>query len=613
MKRIYQFIAAICAAAVLVPCCQREAEEVNDKEKAPQEVFKVHFVTDEIQTKTVFGPPVHTSGGDDYPTRWSGNQEKIAVSLNLVNYKSANVIASEDGRSAQFDADFSSSEAEEPYVFYALSPLSACVGAPVNHGGFHLNIPTEQTPLATSCDEGAQLIASIKEVATKEEFASVEMLFEHVTAYGKLTLSNMALSSDEAIQSIDLTASTSFAGQFYYNFAQDVLEASAASRTVTIKPDNLQVVSEGSPAVSSISDIWFACSPCDLGGGTIKVVVNTNKGKLTREVSIPQGKLSFSAGRISKFKVNMSSATYEKAQDRWVLVTDASSLAAGDEIIITNSATVGAAYAMSTTQNSNNRGRVSVSIEQDSDGQLVLQNPGTSVEVIKLVSGDYTGFFRLQEGTSATGRYLYTRDDTNNTNYNYLLSSDSPAQGYANWKITISSNVAYVSAYQSYTKQKTTYYKQIRFNSSNNSLYFAAYRSKSQTSWSSDATNTYDIFIFRKEAGRNIDDDPILEQEEYGAYLQSGNKLYGPGCQQSREYNSDGTVTFAIITPASYEVAEFNGIPASPAKGDTFTLNYNLISGRNRSDTDYNVTVQKVDGPKVWLSTGTGNGFIVKK
>jgi hypothetical protein len=25
------------------------------------------------------------------------------------------------------------------------------------------------------------------------------------------------------------------------------------------------------------------------------------------------------------------------------------------------------------------------------------------------------------------------------------------------------------------------------------------------------------------------------------------------------------------------------------------------------------VTVVKVDGPKVWLSTGNGNGFIVKK
>ena len=40
---------------------------------------------------------------------------------------------------------------------------------------------------------------------------------------------------------------------------------------------------------------------------------------------------------------------------------------------------------------------------------------------------------------------------------------------------------------------------------------------------------------------------------------------------------------------------------------------FSLIQGRNQVDTDYNVTVVKVDGPKVWLSTGNGNGFIVKK
>ena len=111
----------------------------------------------------------------------------------------------------------------------------------------------------------------------------------------------------------------------------------------------------------------------------------------------------------------------------------------------------------------------------------------------------------------------------------------------------------------------------------------------------------------------NPDTDPILEQEVYGAYLAGVARVLGAGDQQSREYMGDGTVTFAILTPSAYEVAEFGGIPISPAKGDTFTLHYNLIQGRNQADTDYNVTVVKVDGPKVWLSTGNGNGFIVKK
>jgi hypothetical protein len=111
----------------------------------------------------------------------------------------------------------------------------------------------------------------------------------------------------------------------------------------------------------------------------------------------------------------------------------------------------------------------------------------------------------------------------------------------------------------------------------------------------------------------NVHDDPILEQDAYGAYLVDGNRVFGAGDQLSREYIGNGTVTFAILTPTAYEIAEFNGIPINPAKGDSFTLNYNLISGRNRSDTDYSVTVVKVDGPKVWLSTGDGYGFIVKK
>ena len=141
---------------------------------------------------------------------------------------------------------------------------------------------------------------------------------------------------------------------------------------------------------------------------------------------------------------------------------------------------------------------------------------------------------------------------------------------------------------------------------------YSAYKSTSQTSWSGES-NSKSVYVYRKESGVSVDDDPILEQETYGAYLPSGNRLFGPGDQLSREYMNDGTGTFAILSPATTSVVEFGGIPVSPAKGETFTLNYNLISGRNQSDTDYNVTVVKVDGAKVWLSAGGGKGFIVKK
>lgn len=603
MKKHYLFPVVVLGLAALSGCRVTE-QEPSEKAAKAERLYPVHFVAGEIETRTVFGEAETADGVTTYPTLWTGNDSRVAVSLNLNGAKPATVQPSEDYRSATFDADFSQAEVTAPYVFYAVTPFSAVVGATSSHGGYHINILSEQTPSKTSVDEGAQVMAARQEAESISDFSGIELKFSHVTAYGKLTLKNMALPSDAVIQSIDLTASTPFAGQFYYNYAEDALEESSSSRTVTVKPDNLTFSQDGD--VLTIPDIWFACAPADLSGGTLRIDVNTSTGILSRTLEIGEGKLAFTAGHISKFTVNMTSAGFTQSADRWVLVTDASTLAAGDEIIIASSATAGPAYAVSTVQNANNRGVASVTIARDSDGNIVVQNPGSQVEVLRLVAGSYTGFFYLQEATSTTGRYLYTTSSSKN---NYLLSGEPSKtdKAYSNWKITITSSIAYVASYGS----SGNYYKQLRYNSSSN--IYSAYRSTSQTRWSSSTSGTSNIYIYRKMAGVNVDDDPILVQEEYGAYLSGNNHVYGAGNQLSREYLEDGTVTFAILSPATYEIAEFNGIPADPAKGDTFTLNYNRVTGRSQSDADYNVTVVKVDGPKVWLSAGSGNGFIVKK
>ena len=76
-------------------------------------------------------------------------------------------------------------------------------------------------------------MASSKEVRSVDGFSSVVMQFTHVTAYGKMTLSHVTLPAGAVIQSIELTASTPFAGQFYYRFGDASLEESASSRTIT--------------------------------------------------------------------------------------------------------------------------------------------------------------------------------------------------------------------------------------------------------------------------------------------------------------------------------------------------------------------------------------------
>lgn len=614
MSKFSSFFTVLALAVAVCGCSVTEEDLSSGKAPAVSEkMYPVHFVADEIGTRTVFGDAETAGGTTSYPTLWTTNDTKIAVSLNLKDFRGADVVPADDFKSATFDAAFPQSEVTDPYVFYALSPFSAAVGASSSHGGWHLDIPAGQTPLAGSCDEGAQLLVASAEAASIEEFSSVAMHFDHVTAYGKLTLKNVSLPQGATVQSIDLTASVPLAGRFYYSFEEGVLEESSSSRTVTLRPDNLTLEGENSGA------IWFACAPADLGGGTLRIDVNTSAGILSRTLEIAEGKLAFKSGRISKFSVNMADAEFAEAVDRWVLVTDASTLAAGDEIIIASSATAGAAYALNTTQSTGNtpgRGLASVTIAQGVDGQMVVQNPGATVEVLTLVPGYYEGTFYLEEKTSSTGRYLYASNNYSTNGLNSAVAStatSSSNRDYASWKITVRDRAAVISTYGTVKQNNwssTSYYRQIRLNGT---TAFRTYRSSSQTTWDSTTGGTTEVYVYRKEAGVNLDDDPILEQEAYGAYLSGSNRVYGAGDQLSREYLGDGTLTFAILSPAVYGIAEFGGIPISPAKGDTFTLNYNVISGRNQTDTDYNVTVVKVDGPKVWLSAGGGNGFIVKK
>ena len=612
MKK-YLVIAAL-GAAFLYSC---QVQELPEKSAETEKTIPAHFVTDKIETKTYFGEAVTTSeGGREYPVFWSQNDNTIAISLNLNGQKEASANPAEDGLSATFDAEFTEAEATAPYVFYALSPYSAAISASVSHNGYHLNIPTEQTPIATSCDESAQIIAASKIADSLEEFGEIYLEFSHVTAYGLLTLRNIQLKEGDSVQSIDLTSSQPFAGEFFYNFDAASLEEAASSRTISILPENLTVTSDG-----TIENIWFACAPADLGGGSLKVQVNTAFGKFTRTIEIGADKLAFKPGRVSKFAVYMSSAEFEEPQDRWVLVTDASTLQADDQVIIASSATPGAAYAVSTTQttsgNTPYRSGAYVTITQDADGQYIISALSDAVEKFTLkkesesgysVSASETFFFQ----DASNHRYLFTSTN-NNTNG---LNSDSESTAlkesnrpFASFKLTGSSDNITIIATTGTVGRNNNNYRQIRISTQDNT--FRSYTSTSQTTPST-TNNTGNVYLYRLEAGIHTSTDPILEYSEYGAYLSSGNHIYGPGSQLSREYEN-GTLSFAIITPETYEVAEFNNIPSDPAAGDTFTLNYNVITGRKSTETDYNVTVVKVDGPKVWLSAGDGYGFIVKK
>ena len=94
--------------------------------------------------------------------------------------------------------------------------------------------------------------------------------------------------------------------------------------------------------------------------------------------------------------------------DKYVLVTDASTLAAGDKIILVG-VTDDGAYAMSTTQNSNNRAANAVTIE---DNGCII--PSSAIQKITLEEGFY---FNVGNG------YLYAAGGEKS---NYLRTEEEP-------------------------------------------------------------------------------------------------------------------------------------------------------------------------------------------
>ena len=119
----------------------------------------------------------------------------------------------------------------------------------------------------------------------------------------------------------------------------------------------------------------------------------------------------------------------------WTLVTDASTLKAGDQIVIVAS---GSNYALGTTQNSNNRNAVSIT----KGNNTVTIND--SVQVLTLEAGKTSGSFAFYTG----GGYLCAASSSSN-----YLRTETTMTNNSSWEISITSaGVATITAQGTYTR-----------------------------------------------------------------------------------------------------------------------------------------------------------------
>ena len=362
MKTMFKTIIAFAFTAIAFASCVKEADAPVTETKT------VQFLAESIETKTAFGTPDNGS----YPTLWTENDEEIKLLLNLNEEAMAAITVSDDFKKASFDAEFKINEggSTAPYKFYALTPSSAYLGK--SAGRFSVTIPTEQTPLANSVDENAQILYSVSE-EFDELPESVSLHFGHFTAYGKFSFKNLDL-KDANITSVAITSSVDFAGRWNYVVADGSFAENSGSSTITLKTTDTE-------------NLWFACAPVDMNGQTLTFTINTDKGSLSKTVILSNKK--FIAGRIATMTVDMQGITFKESVT-YELVTNAADLTPESKIIIAASEFD---VALSTTQNTNNRAQTSITKKDNT-----IIDPSADVQIITLEEGDVFGTVAFNVG-----------------------------------------------------------------------------------------------------------------------------------------------------------------------------------------------------------------------
>jgi predicted transglutaminase/protease len=154
--------------------------------------------------------------------------------------------------------------------------------------------------------------------------------------------------------------------------------------------------------------------------------------------------------KTKEFNITILANTSEP-QKEWKLVTDVSNLSIGDQIVIVAS---NYDYALSTTQNKNNRAAASITKQ---DNIVIIDD---SIQILTLTAGTNTNQFGFYTGSG----YLYAASSSSN----YLRTSDT-LNDNGSWSISITTDgIATMKSNGTYTRNWIRY---------NTSKLFACYSS----------------------------------------------------------------------------------------------------------------------------------------
>ena len=320
MKNLFKKTMLFAAAAMAFVSCENDTTDVNT---LPGVDVTINATTE--GTKSHFDD--YNATDKSYPTVWSGdeawavivNDTKVSANAEDITFSNGNTAAN---ATVTFSADALPEAYNGAYTLFAVSPESQYVSVNMEKDYIRFRVPASQTPSATSCDEKAQVLIAQSESA--EELAGFDVTFKHAVAYGKFSFLNVAEGGNVTGVTIKNKAEdVALAGRFVYT----------PSTKAISKQANEEMGYEINLSTTSTTDLWFVCGPAEVQGKTLTFIINTDKGKLEKEVTMPG---NFVAGKVATFKIDMAGIDYPVVEEviQYKKVTSLAEITAGEYVIV---------------------------------------------------------------------------------------------------------------------------------------------------------------------------------------------------------------------------------------------------------------------------------------
>lgn len=301
MKKMFRNLMLVAVAAMGFTACQESIEEAV-RPIEPAEV-EMTITANVDATRTWIDE-------ENKMVQWSeGDQLKVIE--NGATYRTTKAATIDANGLAQFTVSFPENTTATEFTYNAIYPairLNEDDAEKMDMTKIKVTLPDAQNPTATSFDPTADILVA-KQIVTDAQPTELSMQFKRLVALGKMTLTNLPESSTISkviftVEDTDAEEQPALAGRNYVDATTGtIVDYGYYGPTSTLTLNYLEPI--------STRDIYFTCNPFELSAGdklTVKVICSDFT--YTREITLPKA-LSFIEGDLSKFSVNMESATKE--------------------------------------------------------------------------------------------------------------------------------------------------------------------------------------------------------------------------------------------------------------------------------------------------------------